>query len=119
MLPYRSAADDEDDYVVEGRDPEGEEGKNNFEDTTEDEVVDYNAEDTLLWWRGAPYVKSSSAEEVALDEEIEVINESSSIVEGTWRRMFEIDLREGLCRHLFILLIIMLFIIICYFYYLL
>jgi len=30
----------------------------------------------------------------SVDEEAAVINESSSIVEGTWRRMFELDMRE-------------------------
>ena len=30
----------------------------------------------------------------AKDEEAEVINESPAIVEGTWRRMFEVDMRE-------------------------
>jgi hypothetical protein len=45
-----------------------------------------------LWWRGEPYVKSSLLEN-AVDEEIDVLNESKDIVEGTWRRMFEIDLR--------------------------
>jgi len=59
----------------------------------EEEDSNYDAEDTLLWWRGAPYVKSSLTAE-AVDEEIDVLNESKDIVEGTWRRMFEIDLRE-------------------------
>mmetsp|Transcript_17708 Transcript_17708/g.39265 ORF Transcript_17708/g.39265 Transcript_17708/m.39265 type:complete len:590 (-) Transcript_17708:154-1923(-) len=94
MLPYKAGEGDEDDYVVEGRDPEPEEGKRNFDqEEEEEEDSDYDAEDTLLWWRGAPYVKSSLSAE-AVDEEIDVLNESKDIVEGTWRRMFEIDLRE-------------------------
>lgn len=28
------------------------------------------------------------------DEEVTIVNESPSIVEGTWRRMFELDMRE-------------------------
>ncbi|KAJ1437696.1 hypothetical protein B484DRAFT_444982 [Ochromonadaceae sp. CCMP2298] len=94
MLPYKAGEGEEDDYVVEGRDPEPEEGKRNFDqEEEEEEDSNYDAEDTLLWWRGAPYVKSSLTAE-AVDEEIDVLNESKDIVEGTWRRMFEIDLRE-------------------------
>ena len=57
MLPMRNRNDEEDDYIVEGRDPEGEEYKS-FEDSDdEDENNHYDAEDTLLWWKGARYVK--------------------------------------------------------------
>ena len=31
---------------------------------------------------------------VAVDEEAAVLNESPAIVEGTWRRLFEVDMRE-------------------------
>jgi len=96
MLPMRNRNEEEDDYVVEGRDPEGEEYKS-FEDSDDEDENQYDAEDTLLWWRGARYVKTADLESnsaSAVDEEAAVINESSSIVEGTWRRMFELDMRE-------------------------
>ena len=57
MLPPKSKADDEDEYIVEGRDPEGEEFKSYEDADEEEEAVSYDAEDTLLWWRGARYVK--------------------------------------------------------------
>jgi len=93
MTPYK-ASDDEDDYIVEGRDPEGEEDSaaQNMADDDEDEH--YDPEDTLLWWRGAPYTKASSEEESATDEEADIVLESTNIIEGTWRRMFELDMRE-------------------------
>ena len=100
MLPYRAADDEEDDYVVEGRDPETEDGKPSFQergDADEEDAADnYDAEDTLLWWRGSPYVKSSLSGEGAsvADEEAEVVMENTAVVEGTWRRMFELDMRE-------------------------
>ena len=95
MLPYRASDDDEDDYVVEGRDVEEEDGKFRDDDEVEDEADEsYDAEDTLLWWKGEPYVKSALAKASSLDEEEEVIMENSAVVEGTWRRMFEVDMRE-------------------------
>ena len=57
MLPPKSKADEEDEYIVEGRDPEGEEFKSYEDADEEEEAVSYDAEDTLLWWRGARYVK--------------------------------------------------------------
>jgi predicted RNA-binding protein with RPS1 domain len=95
MLPYKASDDEEDDYVVEGRDPEGEEDKFQDRDNDDQEDASYDAEDTLLWWRGAPYVKTGyTAEAEKLDEEFEVLNESKDVVEGSWRRMFEVDMRE-------------------------
>jgi len=95
MLPFRANEEDEDDYVVEGRDPEGDEDKFQQDQRDEDENEErYDAEDTLLWWRGAPYVKSSAGTEAVMDEEVEVVKESTDIIEGTWRRMFEVDMRE-------------------------
>ena len=93
MLKYSAADDDEDDYVVEGRDPEVEEGKFQEDSAEEDDESHYDAEDTLLWWKGQPYVKAALAEQ-AVDEEEEVIMENAAVVEGTWRRMFEVDMRE-------------------------
>ena len=65
MLPFQANEDDEDDYVVEGRDPEPKEG-DRFEERDreeeKEEEVSYDAEDTLLWWRGAPYVKTGAKE---------------------------------------------------------
>jgi predicted RNA-binding protein with RPS1 domain len=92
MLPYRAAEEDEDDYVVEGREPEGEETVTRDADDDED-AAEYDAGSTLLWWRGAPYGQSE-AEEEAEDEEAEILNENAQVIEGTWRRMFEIDMRE-------------------------
>jgi len=94
MLPYRASDEEEDDYVVEGRDPEDEEGKSSFEQRDEDDQDSYDAQDTLLWWQGAPYVKTSLSDSAAQDEEVAVVMESAAVVEGTWRRMFEVDLRE-------------------------
>merc|ERR1712070_874869 len=73
-----------------GRDPEGEESKN-F-DNDDDKYSDYDAEDTLIWWRGSPYEKTESTG--AVDEEVAITTESDKLVEGTWRRMFELDMRE-------------------------
>lgn len=90
MLPYR-ASDDNDDYIVEGRDPEGEEFRS-FEDN-DDEVDKFDPENVILWWRGAPYVKTPYGAVLDQDEETAVLNESADIVDGTWRRMFELDMR--------------------------
>jgi len=95
MLPYRASDSEEDDYIVEGRDPEGEENK--FEDTNNDEIEEekFDGQDTLLWWKGQPYQKETfTALEQEFDEDTEVLNESKNLVEGTWRRMFELDMRE-------------------------
>lgn len=95
MLPYRASDSEEDDYIVEGRDPEGEENK--FEDTNNDEIEEekFDGQDTLLWWKGQPYQKETfTAVEQEFDEDTEVLNESKNLVEGTWRRMFELDMRE-------------------------
>jgi ribosomal protein S1 len=90
MLPYKADENEEDDYVVEGRDAEGEEFKPEYNE--DDNTDSYDAQDTLLWWKGQPYVKTEMAE-AAVDEEIGIISESTDLVEGTWRRMFELDLR--------------------------
>lgn len=55
MYPPRNREEDEDDYIVEGRDPEGEEDNTVFDDV--EEVEEFDPEDALLWWRGARYVK--------------------------------------------------------------
>lgn len=91
MLPYMEEDGDEDDYVVEGRDAEGEEFKS-FEMDGDDDIASYDAQNTLLWWKGQPYTKVA-LDTVSVDEEMEFINESSNIVEGSWRRLFELDLR--------------------------
>ena len=101
MLPFISAADEDDDYVVEGRDPEEKEGRgggkksrNNDNGGGGDAFVAFDPEDTLLWWRGAPYERVGSTTRSTVDQEMDVINENTAIVEGTWRRMFEVDMRE-------------------------
>jgi len=95
MLPMKSSEDD-DDYIVPGRDPEGEEEEMAEKDKRDEEQEFFDAEETLLWWKGSPYTKlaSSIASSMVVDEEIEVVNESTDVIEGTWRRMFELDLRE-------------------------
>ena len=96
MLQYKNEADEDDDYVVEGRDPEGDEDKFQSQDgeDDEDEVVAFDAESTLIWWRGAPYTKIAGESGPKLDEDFQVLDENIKIVEGTWRRMFEVDMRE-------------------------
>ena len=97
MLPYRANEEEDDDYVVEGRDPEGFEdrrGGGNRRRNTDDGQHNFDPEDTLLWWKGAPYIRVGSSSGSVVDEEVAVINESSDIVEGTWRRLFEVDMRE-------------------------
>lgn len=96
MLPYRADDEDEDDYVVEGRDsPEDEEkDADDDQDDDADDEKDFDAESVLLWWRGKPFEKTVIETGDVADEEVSVVNENSRIVEGTWRRMFEIDMRE-------------------------
>jgi hypothetical protein len=49
----------------------------------------------LISLQGAPYKKSSSEEDSGpADEESDIVLESTNIIEGTWRRMFELDMRE-------------------------
>ena len=106
MLPPKNEEDD-DDYVVDGRDPEEAEPKEGPDgqqrrprgevktggiDSESIEV--FNGEKKLLWWKGESYVPTP---EFALSEdqqENEITKESKSLVEGTWRRMFELDLRK-------------------------
>ena len=59
MLPLRTRVEEEDEYIVEGRDPEGEEYKSYEDSDEEDEKTQYDAESTLLWWKGSRYVKVS------------------------------------------------------------
>lgn len=92
MLPFRASdGDDEDDYVVEGRDPEGEEDKFNFYDQ-DDAAASYDAQSTLLWWKGSPF-KKIDLEADGVDEDEKVLDESAYSVIGKERRLFEIDLR--------------------------
>ena len=80
MLQYREDSGEEDDYVPEGRDAEGEDAKPVEVDDSND--VEYDAQDTLLWWRGAPYIKVDSSIE-AVDEEEDIQKESIDLVEGS------------------------------------
>jgi predicted RNA-binding protein with RPS1 domain len=93
MLPFKGQDEAEDDYIVEGREPEGQETNFSEIDEDEEEGGDYNAEGTLLWWKGKPFAHDSSAD-AAEDEEAGVLSENAKVIEGTWRRMFEIDMRE-------------------------
>lgn len=120
MVPFRAADDDEDDFATaneaamsssagdrdeeqsggEGDNRKG--GKKDFKKKDDgvidavDEIddVSYNALDTLLWWRGAAFVAPKSDSLIVKDEELEVLDESKAVMEGTWRRMFELDMRE-------------------------
>lgn len=96
MLQYKNESDEDDDYVVEGRDPEGDEDKFDNQDTDdEEETESFDPESTLIWWRGAPYVKIAvESAGSKIDEDFQVLDENIKIVEGTWRRMFEVDMRE-------------------------
>lgn len=102
MLPPKDEEDD-DDYVVDGRDPEEEEGQSGrprrssrFAETNVDSeaVTAFDGESKLLWWRGQPYTPLGRPNANLEDEEMAVIKESTDVVEGVWRRMFEVDLRE-------------------------
>lgn len=115
MQPYRQGEKDgkngsgdggvrgmqEGEYMVEGRDPEGEESRYEEERRAAEEELAlqsrFDPEDTLLWWRAQPYVKTSTLQRVAAmkrGEEEAVMAESSQIVDGTWRRLFELDMRQ-------------------------
>lgn len=93
MLPYIASADDDDGYIVEGRDPEGEEFDDYDAEGDDDQDDDYDPEDTLLWWRGAPYDKVGTVASQE-DEEFAVLKESSELNEGAWRRMFDSDMKQ-------------------------
>lgn len=104
MMPYKQGEQDgsqESEYIVEGRDPEGEESRYEEERRAAEEVQAFqhrfDAEDALLWWRGLPYVKTATQRSLAAmqhTQEERVIYESQDIVDGTWRRMFELDMRQ-------------------------
>eukprot|EP00981_Chlorochromonas_danica_P012188 scaffold4610_cov180-Ochromonas_danica.AAC.5 len=59
----------------------------------------YDAESLLVWWRGAPYERIEEPSEVVEEEgeveieELQVINEDANMVDGNWRRLFEVDMR--------------------------
>ena len=77
--------DDDDDYIVEGRetDEEAEEAEREARDNDDDSTSHYDPESLLLWWKGAAYVKDVAGV-AAVDEELEVVNESEDIVEGMY-----------------------------------
>lgn len=104
MIPPKQE-DDEDDYVVDGRDEEPEEGQqqgkqrrpNRFADMSNEDSVaisSFDGQKKLLWWKGEPYVPIYNDGSQNVDAETSIITESDKIVEGTWRRMFELDMRE-------------------------
>jgi hypothetical protein len=97
MLEYKDESEEGDDYVVEGRDPEEDEDKkeSKYEEESDEVFATWDPESTLLWWRGAPYHKTvTESSGPKVDEDFEVLDESIKIIEGTWRRMFEVDMRE-------------------------
>lgn len=94
MLPFRGDVEEDDDYIVDGRDTEEQEEEDERSDDSGDTDNQYNAEGTLLWWKGAPYAGAEVKATEAMDEELVVLQESTSVVEGSWRRMFEMDMRD-------------------------
>ena len=96
MVPFQADEDDDDDYIVEGRDSEEQLDSDEEDEDEDDEDDGFDPESVLLWWRGAPYVKGGDTLDEPKDEELEVPLESNKIVEGTWRRLFEIDMRADL-----------------------
>jgi predicted RNA-binding protein with RPS1 domain len=100
MVPPLTAVQEESFNFVEGRDSEeAPEVSEDDEADSDDAVAKFDAEDTLVWWRGAPYVKSSAKtdeedEDLAEATEENVAFELDAMIEGTWRRMFELDMQE-------------------------
>merc|ERR1719387_709143 len=86
MLPPKDEEED-DGYVVDGRDPEqDEEGQaQNGRPRRSSRFAETNVDSEAV--TGRP-------ETAGEDIEMAVIKESSDVVEGVWRRMFEVDLRE-------------------------
>jgi hypothetical protein len=77
------------------------------DDLAQEEVkAAYNAESLLVWWKGAPYIPASQGNvaasdqpasypgEVDRDEDVIFMAESPGMVEGAWRRLFELDYRQ-------------------------
>lgn len=54
MTEYRGKVEEEDDYIVDGRDTEDQEMEDDRSDDSDDEAEKrYHPEDTLVWWKGA------------------------------------------------------------------
>lgn len=100
MFPMSTSDDDE-----ESSDDSHDDDEEFVDEDSDDEQIDsideevdtnqFNVESVLLWWKGSPYVPSADlqpAENVDLVKE--VMHESAEVVDGTWRRMFEVDLQE-------------------------
>jgi hypothetical protein len=96
-----------DDYIVEGRDPEGEEFQ--AEDALrlqqeQERAAAFDPEDAMVWWRGDAYTKAAERQlrnmtpaqrRERMDlQAMHVVQESQEMTDGTWRRMFEVDMRE-------------------------
>lgn len=103
MMPGDEGDDDYvPDYMLEEalQVSNGEEGYDSYEedDGDMDDDSNFDVESTLLWWRGAPYVRQATLQAIAnikeVDEDEEVTQESERISVGNWRRMFELDMRE-------------------------
>jgi hypothetical protein len=93
MTPFKAAADDEeDDYIVEGRDTEEELERMEKEKRFNRDEERFDMDSLMVWWRGEPYVKKDFVREQ--DEDFAVVGESARITEGSWRRMFDSDLRK-------------------------
>jgi len=99
MLPFKNTDDDDEDFAtMEAADRNGGEdvkAPDVIDSVDEEQDTEYDAQSTLVWWRGAAYKPVVAEESVVVkDEELEVLNESKDVIEGTWRRMFEVDMRE-------------------------
>lgn len=49
----------------------------------------FDAESTLVWWRGAPFKHSTEADSSPADKECSIVEESRELGIGQWRRSFE------------------------------
>lgn len=83
--PQRSKRRDDTDDVV-------------AEDSQEDESLLFNPLSTLLWWNGESFNNilkrnANLLNSNIVNEEIEILTESKDVIEGTWRRLFEVDMR--------------------------
>lgn len=62
----------------------------NYADESEEgDGIGFDAESTLVWWRGAAYKHSAEADSSPVDKECAVVEESRELRVGEWRRSFE------------------------------
>ena len=117
MLPLANNDSEEEYNIIEDEDAD-EEGnslkkkRRNDYDTAvaEDSVIEeqvkfgtYNPLKTLIWWKGQSFeskilelqkATNPDGTPIKVNKELEILAESSEVIEGNWRRLFEIDMRE-------------------------